>query len=102
MSDKDHKVVHTTDQFHRFSKTIDGIYLGVYFDITRFERSSNGGTVDKVRIARYSDGALSFSDTSGEAFIYFYPDQVKELRRIVGLPKPRKPTKRQAREARNG
>lgn len=87
--DKKPKVTHST------LETIDKVTISEYAKVFRMVRSDDGRDGHHlVRIVRKYDGTIWFENDSEEGFVYFYPDQVRELRRIINLPTPRKPAKR--------
>ena len=43
-----------------------------------------------VNISRHTDGAMSFSSDHAENFIFLYPQQVKQLKKILAMRAPRK------------
>jgi len=43
-------------------------------------------TYNRIRLIKYSDGTISITkdDYGDESFIYFYKDQLKELKKFIG------------------
>lgn len=67
-------------------------WQGVEFIMSRTKTDGRFQSTDHIEVVRYGDGSIAV--TRDDQFVYFYPDQVRELRRIIGLPTPRKPAKR--------
>ena len=66
-------------------------------DSVRFSAPNSGGLPhesDRIEITVGQDGHIHFSDTHGENWIYFYPEQVKHLRRALAALRCRAAEKR--------
>lgn len=75
-----------TGILNTISVTSEPVNLAHSAQVFRLIRSVDGGRAHLVRIYRHDDGAISFSsEATDPAEVYFSPDQVEELRRIINL-----------------